>query len=909
MKLSTIYPVFVLLTTPGVELWKKSKTNDKMEIIMKLWRRAWKARLRKLKKKTPLGKMSRPKLVKYLAAGSLAAILFLTVLAGILFAWNARDLPHPDKIVRKEGFSTKIFDRNGVLLYDVFADQQRTPVELENIPEQLRQATIAIEDKNFYKHEGFDPFGWLRAVYNILFRGRIQGGSTLTQQLVKNVLLTPKRTISRKIKEFVLAVQIEKKYSKDEILQMYLNEAPYGGTAWGVETAAETYFGKKVQDLNLVESAILAGLPQQPSYYSPFGDQPEAYLSRTKDVLRRMREDDYISKGEEKKALVELDEVEFSRPTENFKAPHFVMYVKRVLEERYGKKMVEQGGLKVETTLDWEIQEKAQEIVAEKIEAVEGIQITNGAAMVMDPGTGEVLAMVGSKDYFADDYDGQVNVCLSRRQPGSAIKPVTYATALKRGYTPSTMVVDAVTHFPGGAGQADYVPKNYDGKVHGPVQLRYALGSSLNIPSVKLLAMVGVENMLKTAYEMGLTTLEPTKENINRFGLSVTLGGGEVRLIDLVSAYSSFANGGLKVEPVAILKVEDQKGKTLEEYRQVKGKQVLSPAQAFLISDILADNQARLITFGENSLLNISTRSVAVKTGTTDDMRDNWAIGWTPSRIVAAWVGNNDNSPMGRVASGISGASPIWREIILEVLKKEPIEQFAMPEEIIVKEVDIISGFASHDGFPARKELFIKGTEPTDSDPIHTKLKVCQGQTDKLAPDTLVAKGEYEEKEFIILKEEDRLSGDKNRWQEGIDAWIKEQEDGRYDYPKEYCDSSEQVIVKIEKPKNKEKVGNEFEMEVAITADSDIKEVRFYVDDELKEALKSKPFKTKMVLADGVYTLKVQAEDEKGHQGEKKIEIRVNVVEESTPSPSSSPAASPSPTPLTSLVPSSSPEE
>jgi len=871
------------------------------------WQRFWKKRFRQLKRRTPLAKMTKAQLVKYLAVVSFSGLLFLFLSAVVLFAWYAKDLPRPDKIVRKEGFSTRIYDRNEVLLYDVFADQQRTPVKLEDVPEHLRQATVAIEDKNFYRHQGFDPQGWLRAVFNIIFRGRLQGGSTLTQQLVKNVLLTPRRTISRKIKEFALAIQIEKKYSKDEILQMYLNEAPYGGTAWGVETAAETYFGKKVSELDLVESAILAGLPQQPSYYSPFGENPKAYISRTKAVLRRMKEDDYISQEEEEEAFSKLEEIKFDSPTGKFKAPHFVMYIKKILEEEYGQRLVEQGGLRIYTTLDWEIQKKAQEIVSQQIEKVEKIDITNGAAMVMDTETGEVLAMVGSKDFYDPDYDGQVNVCLSLRQPGSAIKPVTYAAGFKQGYTPASMLVDVVTHFPGGQGGKDYVPKNYDNKAHGPVQLRYALGSSLNIPSVKLLALVGVDNMLETAYQMGLATLQPTRENINRLGLSVTLGGGEVRLINLVSAYSAFANGGLRVEPVSVLKVEDKDGKVLKEHKPIKGKRVLGQGEAFLINNILSDNRARLITFGENSLLNISYRSVAVKTGTTDDMRDNWAIGWDPKHIVGVWVGNNDNSPMGRVASGISGASPIWRQIMLEVLEQTPVREFAIPDNIVQKEVDLISGYPGHDGWPARQEYFIQGTEPSGKDKVHAKLKVCRSDKSKLAPDTLVAKGEYEEKEFIVLKENDPLSADKNRWQEAIDSWRNSQEDSRYHYPTEYCQAGDKIIAHFKKPKDNQKLdSNEFEVEAEVVANNKVKKVEFYIDNQLKETLKEKPYKTKLVLNKGAYQLKVKAEDEEGNKSEQTIKIGIKVDPQASPSPHPSPSPSPSLLPSPSPAPSSS---
>jgi len=834
---------------------------------------------------------SRADLLRLVAFLGFFGLLGAFLIGSLLFAWYAKDLPRPDRVVRREGFSTKIYDREEELLYDVFADQRRTPVTLDQVPDILEKATVAIEDKNFYKHGGFDPTGYVRAVFNTIFRGRLQGGSTLTQQLVKNVLLTPQRTIGRKIKEFVLAVQIENKYSKDEILQMYLNEAPYGGTAWGVEAAAETYFGKKVAELNLIESAVLAGLPQSPSRYSPFigGD---AYKTRTLDVLRRMREDGYITRDQEETAVKDLEAVEFIPEGASFKAPHFVLYVKQQLIERYGERLVEQGGLKVTTTLDWDLQSQAQEIVGSEIARVESIDITNGAAMAMDTTTGEILAMVGSKNYEAEDYDGKVNVTLSLRQPGSAIKPVNYVTALKQGYTASTMIVDAVTEFPGGANNPVYKPLNYDNKVSGPVQLRFALGNSLNIASVKLLQLVGVKNMLETAYDMGFDSLEPTTANVNRLGLSVTLGGGEVRLIDMAAAYSAFANGGLKVEPVSILKVEDKDGKVLEEFRPVKGPRVLSEEEAFMISDILSDSQARLRTFGENSLLNISGRQVAVKTGTTNDQRDNWAVGWSPGVIVGAWVGNNDNSPMKQVASGVSGATPIWRRIMLEALSQQPIKEWAVPNGITTVEVDTISGYKAHDGFPSRIEYFIKGTEPVGEDPIHPMLEVCKGEPGKLATDAMVARGDYDKKEYIVLKADDPAGGGRNRWQEAIDAWIAGQADERYRAPTEYCREGEAIYVEIDSPGDKSQVNsNEVTVKAKVVADNQVSKVEFFVDGSKKKTLTDKPYEVTLSLDDGPHTIKVRAEDNKGNAADREIKIGINTPWdfEASPTPSPSP--------------------
>jgi len=834
------------------------------------------------------------KLAAKLALLAFFGLLIFLLISALSFAFYAKDLPRPDKIVRREGFSTKIYDRNGELLYDIFANQRRTPVDLIEVPQHLRNATIAIEDKNFYKHGGFDPTGIFRAIYNIAIHHRLQGGSTLTQQLVKNVLLTSQRTITRKLKEFILAVQIENRYSKDQILQMYLNEAPYGGTAWGVEAAAETYFGKKVSELNLVESAILAGLPQRPSVYSPFSDDKKAYIGRTAQVLRRMREDGYITRSQEEETVKQLDKVEFAAEGVSFKAPHFVMYVKKQLEDRYGQQLVEQGGLRVTTTLDLKIQEEAQKAVTEEVKKVEGLHITNGAAIVLDPQKGEILAMVGSKDYNDPNYDGKVNVTLSLRQPGSAIKPVTYLTALKKGYTASTLLMDTPTTFPGGVGLPDYKPVNYDGKFHGPLQVRYALGNSINMPAVKMLAMVGLKEMLETAYSLGLSTLEPTIDNLKRLGLSVTLGGGEVRLLELAQAYSAFANGGLRVEPAAILKVTDKDGRILEEKKDVPGKRVITSEQAFVISHILSDNSARLITFGERSALVVPGRTIAVKTGTTNDKRDNWTIGWTPQVVAGVWVGNNDNSSMKEVSSGVSGAAPIWRRVINAALTDKANVGFTVSEGIVTAEVDQISGFRAHDGYPSRIEYFIKGTEPTGEDPVHTKLKLCRGQ-EKLATAAQVARGEYEEKEYFVFKEDDPISSDTNRWQQGIDEWLAGQSDSRYHPPSDYCGSINEIEVAINDPANRVQIdSNEVKVAGKIVSLNDITKIEILINNEVKETIEnSKKFEKIFNLDKGTYKIKVRAFDTQSNQGEREAEIGVNVPWDWKASPTPTPTPTP----------------
>jgi len=842
-------------------------------------------------------KLLRSRVLVRVAKLSFLFVVFFLILIFVVFPLLALELPSPERIVRREGFSTKILDRNGKVLYDIYSDQKRILVKIEDVPMYLRMATIAIEDKNFYKHQGFDPHGWLRAIYNIVVKRKLQGGSTLTQQLVKNVLLSPERTLTRKIKEFVLAVQIERKYTKDEILQMYLNEAPYGGTAWGVEAAAETYFGKSVKDLDLVESAFLAGLPQRPSVYSPYSQHRDAYKDRTRQVLRRMREDGYITSEQEEEASRKVDELKFQERGANFKAPHFVAYVQKILEERYGERVVEQGGLKVTTTLDLDLQEKAEEIVSQEIEKVKHLKITNGGAVVLNPETGEILAMVGSRNFNDTEIDGQFNVTLALRQPGSAIKPITYVTAFRKGYTPATLLMDVPIEFPQDVGEP-YKPENYDGKFRGPVQVRYALGNSINLPAVEMLAMVGIRDVLEMAYELGVSSLFPSDEMLKRVGLSLTLGGAEVRLLELTSAYAAFMNKGFRVNPYAILKVEDSNGKILEKVDPEKGVKVLSDEEAYLIFDILSDNDARKEVFGANSLLNIQGKTVAVKTGTTNDRRDNWTIGGNKFALVGVWVGNNDFSQMLSVASGVTGASPIWRRILLEALKDKPDYTPEIPEGLVLKEIDLVSGYPKHDGFPSRIEKFIKGTDPTGDDPIHVKLKVCKNQ-DGLATPSDVAAGNFEEKEFFIFSLSDPVSKDgRNRWQEAIDKWVSEQSDSRYHPPKNYCSTANPVNVEFSEPTDKaSNLANTFTVKIKAESIYEIKEVELYVNDEKLRSFVYPPYSDTLNLPDGVYKLTAKAKDENGNVSERVITVGVNLPWDWTPSPTPSPSPSPSPSP------------
>ena len=656
---------------------------------------------------------------------------FLFVLLAFLSAgliglgfWLFQDLPSPKKLSSGEfPTSTQIFDRSGRLLYEIYAEQNRTPIKLTEMPEEIKQATIAIEDKDFYEHKGLVLRGISRALYNIVFRRTVQGGSTITQQLIKTTLLTPERTIRRKIREAILAWLTETIYPKDEILEMYLNHIPYGGTAYGIEQATKHYFGKKTAELNLAEAALLAGLPAAPTKYSPFGANPQLAKTRQKQVLQRMVEDGYINQKEADEASE--TELQYISQKTDIKAPHFVMYIKDLLVQEYGQAMVEQGGLRVTTSLDWEIQQFSQEIVASRTAELKTSRVSNGAALVTKPDSGEILAMVGSRDYFDKDNDGNVNLTISLRQPGSSIKPINFATGLINGHTPATLFLDIPTCFNAPGQPKLYCPHNYDHQFHGPVELRFALGNSYNIPAVQMLALNGVKAMMATAKMMGITTWQ---DDSSQYGLSLTLGGGEVKMTEMAVAFGVFANLGEKVALQPILKIEDYQGKVYQEFKpqEIIKERVISPEAAYLISHILADNQARTAAFGPSSQLVIPNHRVAVKTGTTDHPqgpRDNWTIGYTPSYLVTAWVGNNDNSPMNpSLVSGVTGAAPIWHQITSFVLQDEPDEFWEQPENIVQAAACTWhlankpkEGEEPSQECRGREELFIKGTEKNQS--------------------------------------------------------------------------------------------------------------------------------------------------------------------------------------------------
>jgi len=683
-------------------------------------------------------------LKKYRLPIGIGAIFFL-----ILFFWIFKDLPSPTRLGSPNlPASTLIYDRNGQLLYEIYAEKNRVPVKLEELSEYIKWATVASEDKNFYRHHGFDLGGILRATFNTVFRRTLQGGSTLTQQLVKNALLEdPSRTLRRKIREAILTWGTEVIYSKNEILEMYLNQAPFGGTAWGIESAAQTYFNKKAKDLTLAEATLLIGLPASPTRFSPFGAHPELAKERQKRVLQRMVEDGYLSKEESEEA--EKQELDYASPTVGIKAPHFVLYVKELLVDKYGEKMVEQGGLKVQTTLDLDLQEFSQQAVASEVAKLKNLKISNGAALITNPETGEILSMVGSKDYFDKSIDGNVNVTLSSRQPGSSIKPLNYGLALeKKIITPATVINDMPTCF-SVPGQRLYCPVNYDRTFHGPTQVRFTLGNSYNLPAVKVLALNGLEDFVAKAKEMGISTFTEPKN----YGLSITLGGGEVKMIDMATAFSSFANLGIRQDVWAIKKVENQSGKVLFEKEEEEGPRVLSMETAYLVSHILLDNNARSAAFGPSSYLVIKNHpEVSVKTGTTNDLRDNWTIGYTPSRLAAVWVGNNDNTSMSYVASGVTGASPIWNKIMTYALKDQKQEWPLKPEGIVGASICQLSGKIPNPEQPCetRFEYFAEGTVPSETENLKMAIEIDKTNGQMANEKTPPENKEIQEHQVII---------------------------------------------------------------------------------------------------------------------------------------------------------------
>lgn len=624
----------------------------------------------------------------------------------VLFA--ARGLPDPSQLNEKQFVqSTKIYDRAGeILLYEIHGEEKRTVVPYEEIPEYVRLATLAIEDQNFYGHPAFDLKGIARGIWVGITTGRFQGGSTITQQLTRNSFLTPERTLIRKFKELILALELERQYTKDEIFHLYLNQIPYGSNAYGVEAASRLYFGKSVQDVNLAEAAILASLINRPTYYSPWGSHTDELKKRQEYVLSQMLKLNFIDEEEFERAKgIKLSDMTVPQRTEGILAPHFVMAVQNYLVKKYGEDAIEKGGLKITTTIDWKLQQIAEKAVIEGALRNENLyKAKNAALLAQDAATGQILAMVGSRNYYDIQNEGNFNVATQGfRQPGSAFKPFVYYAALQKGFTPDSIVFDVPTEFvpnnPNCPPEVNfnnsdpqcYHPQNYDEKFRGPVTFRQALAQSLNIPSVKVLYLAGLDNALAVTKNFGISTLTER----SRYGLSLVLGGGEVKLSELVNAYSVLAQDGVKNEQVMILKVEDANGNILEEYKY-NPTQIADPQIVRQINDILSDENARRPLF-QNSFSQtvVPGHQIALKTGTTNDYRDAWAIGYTPDLVVGVWAGNNNPSELIQTRGGsILAAIPIWHAFISETLKEKELKTFPRPEQNLTQKPILNGNFA-----------------------------------------------------------------------------------------------------------------------------------------------------------------------------------------------------------------------
>jgi len=685
----------------------------------------------------------------------------LTVFAlfAALFIWYAKDLPSPDKInARMNAQSTQIFDRNGKLLYEIHGEQNRILADWNEIPDNVKHATIAVEDKDFYKHGGFSTAGIARAVFGVVTGNRAQGGgSTITQQYVKNTLLTNEYSVTRKIKEVILAIEIERRYKKDDILKMYLNEIPYGSNAYGIKVAAKTYFNKDAKDLTLEQAAVLAAMPQAPTYYSPYGTHKDDLMTRKDKILDLMAEQKYITKDERdaaKKATIAFS----NNPYGSITAPHFVMYVREQLVAKYGETKVNTGGLKVYTTLDIEKQKYAEEAVAKNVDKNKSrYNASNAGLVAMDPKTGQILALVGSRDYFDESIDGNVNVAMSERQPGSSFKPFAYATLFKEeNWGAGSFMYDLKTDFGGG-----YIPQNYSGGFWGPVTVRIALQNSLNIPAVKALYMAGLNNTIATAHAMGITTLNDPSQ----YGLSIVLGAGEVKLTDMTNAYGVFANDGVKQDPAWMLRIEDNKGKMIDEYKTNKGKRVLDAQVAYLMNNILSDDASRARTFGAGSALTLPGRPAAAKTGTTNSYKDAWTMGYTPSLVAGVWSGNNDGTPMSS-GGGAFAAAPIWHDFMTKALAGTPVEQFKRPSGI--KTVTVTSGNRNS------TDIYPSWYKPTAAAGNSQALRIYKPDG-KLATDLCPAEL-VETKTFSsIVAEIPSSDGAYPRWFAPIAAWAASQ--------------------------------------------------------------------------------------------------------------------------------------
>lgn len=840
------------------------------------------------------------KKIRKIGKAAVWAGVFVFLCGILVVAYFAKDLPDPTKIDKIHiAESTKILDRTGqVVLYDIHGEERRTIVPFDQISQYAKDATVAVEDANFYNHFGLDFKGIMRAaIRDLIGRERSQGGSTITQQFIKKSLLSDEKTFTRKIKEAILSIGLETKYSKDEILGFYLNQIPYGSNAYGIEEASKTFFNKSAKDLTLAESALLASLPQAPSFYSPYGSHPEDLKARQEYVLDRMAQLGYISQKEANAAKEE--ELKFSPQARTIKAPHFVMYIKEYLENKYGRDYVQTAGLEVYTTLDWELQEMAEKLVAEGAASNwKKYRAYNAALTAVDPKTGQILVMVGSRDYFDTEHDGNVNVAVRDRQPGSSFKPFAYAKALQEGYTPETIVYDLRTEFnpncpADGLGEKDqygldcYNPNNYDGKFRGPISLREALAQSLNIPAVKTLYLAGISDTINLAKKMGITGL-----NSNYYGLSLVLGGGEVKLLDEVAAYGVFANDGVKNEKTAILKIVDNKGKVIEEYSN-KSERVLDAETARKISDILSDNQARSPVFGSNSSLYFPERQVAAKTGTTEKYRDAWTVGYTPSLAAGIWVGNNNNTPMSAAGAGIAAAGPIWHSFIKKAyeLKAGACEKEDVKENSFCFPKDP-ENFTKPQAAQIQKAM-LNGSYMSEQ--TYKINKITGALADDLTPPEFIEEKNYKQAHCILYyvdKNNPRGEYPQNpasdeqfkNWEAAVAYWVSQQNETLNQVPPEQADpnspgnESNLPQIQITSPSSGQVIDKKvFFFKANVSAPLGVKQVDFFINNEFVGSALSAPYEIFVVLPKdiekGPVLLKARAYDKVLNRQEAQISV------------------------------------
>jgi len=834
----------------------------------------------------------RKKLLKRLLTRKTFVWVFRIMAVGVffvalLFLYYAKDLPDPNKLLeRNVAESTKIFARDGSLLYEVHGETKRTLVDLNQISPYLKEATVAIEDKNFYKHGGISITGIARsAITDILTGSRGQGGSTITQQFVKNAMLTKDKSFDRKIREALLAIMIDARFSKDEILKLYLNEIPYGRNAYGIEAASQSYFGKSAKDLDLAESAYLAALPQAPSHFNPFGPYRDSLDARKDYVLQQMMEQGYISK--EQKDQAQSEQVAFLQSSTGIKAPHFVFMVEDYLASKYGEESLQEGGLKVYTTLDPRLQDIAEQVVKEGAEKnASKYNAYNAALVAVDPKTGQILALVGSKDYFGEPepagcvpgktckFEPNVNAALSPLQPGSSFKPYVYATAFKKefGYSPASMIIDVPTMF-GVFGGKEYKPQNYSGTNYGPVSMRQALAGSLNVPAVKTLALVGVENAVQTAHDLGITS------PLQNCGLSLVLGGCEVKLIDHVGGFAAIANMGLKHDETSILKIEDRNGKTLEEYKD-DAKQVLDPQAAYELISIMTDNDARSYVFGSHSPLTLPGRVVAAKTGTTQNWHDGWTMGFTPSLAAGVWAGNNNGELLKKGADGVYVAAPIWNAFMSKALEGTPAEEFTVPPGIQHVVVDAVSGLLPTNATPSTKtEVFADYSVPKNSDNVH--ISVAIDSATGLPATSLTPPTNITYRVYTVFHSE---KPDDPNWEAPVVAWAQSH---GYNYPDAQLVnqdnsnlSGDGPSVGIVEPSDGATVSQlPLRVSVAAISQEPIVRVDLSIDGQFIQSLTSAPyiFTVGNNLSDGAHTIAVKAVDSSGRTSDTSITVNYSL--------------------------------